>query len=124
MTPDERAALAANDAFYAAFAGRDLAAMDALWAQALAVTCIHPGWHVLVGREAVLASWRAILANPDQPRIVSGGADARQIGEAVLVVCRELVAGNPLVATNVFVREEGIWKLAHHHGGAVAGFGG
>ena len=112
--------LAANASFYAAFAAKDLEAMDRLWAQRVPVTCIHPGWNVLAGREAVMASWRAILSNPEQPRIVGGGASVQLLGDVAIVTCRELVAGNPLAATNVFVREDGAWRLLHHHAGPVA----
>lgn len=116
---DEDGVLAANAAFYAAFNGRDMAAMDALWSADEAVSCIHPGWNVLSGREAVLGSWRGILANPEQPRIVAGGAEVHIGGELAVIVCRELVAGSPLAATNVFLREDGGWKLLHHQSGPV-----
>jgi ketosteroid isomerase-like protein len=116
---NEQAILAANAAFYAAFVARDGEAMAALWASQTPVTCIHPGWSVLHGRDAVLASWQGILANPEQPRIVAGGAEARILGDMGVVLCRELVAGNPLMATNVFVREDSGWKLVHHQSGPV-----
>ena len=38
------AVLFTNEAFYRAFADRDLAAMDGLWSRHGSVTCIHPGW--------------------------------------------------------------------------------
>ena len=41
------AVLFANDAFYLAFATRDLSAMEALWAKACPVACIHLGDSVL-----------------------------------------------------------------------------
>lgn len=111
--------LAANEAFYQAFNQKDAGAMDALWAASDAVSCIHPGWNVLQGREAVLESWRSILGNSAQPRIVTGGAQATFYGQTAIVICRELVAGSPLVATNVFVLEDGAWKLCHHQSGPV-----
>ncbi len=110
---------AANEAFYVAFAGRDVGAMDVVWSRAFPVSCIHPGWNVLSGREAVMESWEAILSNPTQPRIVAGGAQVQIVGEVAIVTCRELVAGNPLAATNVFVREGGRWRLVHHQAGPV-----
>ena len=109
----------ANEAFYAAFAGRDVGAMDVVWARAHPVTCIHPGWNVLSGREAVMESWEAILSNPEQPRIVAGGAQVQILGEVAIVTCREWVAGNPLAATNVFVREADRWRIVHHQAGPV-----
>lgn len=116
----EGAALAANEAFYRALGAADAGAMEAMWARRAPVTCLHPGWTLLSGREAVLASWAGILANPNQPRIVGGGASVTLLGgDAALVLCREVVSGAALYATNVFVREDGAWRLAHHHSGPV-----
>jgi hypothetical protein len=112
--------LRANDAFYRAFNQKDTAAMDGAWSLREDVVCIHPGWNVLRGRAAVLASWKSILGNPDQARIVVGGAEVTLLEGVALVVCRELVAGSPLAATNVFVIEDGAWKLLHHQSGPVA----
>ena len=118
---DERstAVLAANEAFYRAFNQKDAGLMELVWAESEQVTCIHPGWNVLQGREAVLESWRAILSNPEQPRIVTGGATASFFGEVAVVISRELVAGSPLVATNLFVQEGESWRLLHHQSGPV-----
>jgi hypothetical protein len=116
--------LAANEAFYRAFNQKDGDAMDALWSGREGVGCIHPGWNVLEGREAVVASWRSILANPEQPRIVVGGARVALLGDVAVVVCRELVAGSPLAATNIFVREGDAWLLLHHQSGPVFTAGG
>src|SRR5262245_24619647 len=88
MSPDEEAVLAANAAFYRAFATRDVAAMEALWARATPVACIHPGWQVLNGRENVMASWRGILAGVP-PAIQCAQAVARVAGSAAFVVCTE-----------------------------------
>ena len=41
---DDEAVLFANEAFYRAFADRDVEAMDEVWAQGVPVACIHPGW--------------------------------------------------------------------------------
>jgi ketosteroid isomerase-like protein len=118
--PRDEAVLAANEAFYRAFNQKDVEAMDSVWARLDNVGCIHPGWNLIRGREAVLESWRSILTNPNQPRIVIGGAGVLYAGDAALVLCRELVGGSPLAATNVFVAQEGGWKLVHHQSGPVA----
>ena len=114
------AVLEANDAFYRAFNQKNFEAMDRLWARSIPVACVHPGWNILLGREAVMESWRGILANPGQPKIVNGGAEARLIGEVAYVTCRELVGGSPLAATNLFVLEDGEWRMVHHHSSGVA----
>jgi ketosteroid isomerase-like protein len=115
----EQSVLDANETFYRAFAERDIGLIDTLWARDVHVTCIHPGWNLLSGREEVMASWEAILQNPGQARVVAGGAEAEVLGHAAVVVCREFVAGTALIATNVFVREEGQWRLQHHHSSPV-----
>jgi ketosteroid isomerase-like protein len=119
QTEDDAAIVAANDAFYRAFALRDVEAMDAVWARAHPVACIHPGWGSLSGRRLVMKSWRRILANPESPRVSCHRARVHQLGDAAFVTCFESVQGALLVATNVFVREDGAWRLAHHQAGPV-----
>jgi ketosteroid isomerase-like protein len=120
MPSDEEEVLAANEAFYTAFATRDLAAMDALWAQGTRVVCIHPGWQTLSGRGAVMASWRGILENPAAPEIACTQPTAHVLGDAAFVVCTERLPDAQLIATNVFTREGGRWRMVHHHAGPVA----
>ena len=115
--PEHAAVLFANDAFYLAFANRDLAAMDDVWARETPVTCIHPGWGPLAGRDTVMESWQAILAGPSAPNIACQNAEARVLGEFACVICHEVLDQGFLVATNIFVRERGQWKIIHHQAG-------
>jgi hypothetical protein len=120
VSPEEITVLDANSAFYSAFARRDLTAMEGLWATGTPVACIHPGWDVLRGREAVMESWKSLLEG-DAPAISSGAASAHVVGDFAWVVCRERIAGAPaVVATNVFVREHGAWRICLHQAGLVA----
>ena len=112
--------LAANEAFYTAFAARDVDAMEALWSQQAPVACIHPGWQPLHGRDSVLASWRDIMSSPTSPPIRCCDPVAHMLGAAAVVICTERFPGAELVATNVFVEENGAWKLVHHQAGGVA----
>jgi ketosteroid isomerase-like protein len=116
----EQEVLAANQAFYDAFATRNIAVMGSLWAEHAPVTCIHPGWQPLRGREAVLASWRNILEGPNPPAIRCTAPSVHLLGESAFVICTERLPDAELVATNVFAREAGAWKLVHHHAGGVA----
>jgi ketosteroid isomerase-like protein len=120
MPDREQDVLEANEAFYRAFNQKDAEAMERAWSASESITCIHPGWNLLRGREDVLDSWRTILSNAGQPRIVTGGAGVTFLGDTALVLCRELVAGSALVATNVFVLEDDAWRLLHHQSGPVA----
>ncbi len=115
---DEEAVLAANREFYRAFAERDFAAMDALWARETPVACIHPGWDVLLGREPVMESWGAILGGPGAPQIRCEAPQVFVLGEGAFVICREVLGEQGrLIATNVFAREDGVWRMVHHQAG-------
>ncbi len=128
---DRRAVLEANRAFYEAFNDRDVEAMADLWLRSDEVTCIHPHRNVTRGHAEVQRTWRAILTNPDQPKIVFAAEDAQVVGDIGIVAGREVVAGVPIVATNIYQRcdradlsdnadtPEQTWLLIHHHGSPV-----
>ena len=117
---DSDAVLAANLEFYRAFTTRDLAAMESLWARRSPVACIHPGWPPLTERDGILESWQRILANPDAPRIACYDEQVLLFGDTALVICEEELEGGTLIASNLFVREDGAWKLAHHQASQLA----
>lgn len=112
--------LAANRAFYEAFNRRDLVAMDGLWARDHPVACIHPGWTPLADRIAVMGSWREILSNPASPLIRHRDERVLLYGDVAAVLCLEVIGQSVLAATNLFVREGGGWRLAHHQASPVA----
>ncbi len=114
------ALLQANAAFYAAFAAADSEAMAALWSDRAPVSVIHPGMRPIVGHAAVLGSWRAILDGSESCDIACRDPEARVYGAAGLVLCHENVAGNELAASNVFVRQDGVWRMVHHQAAPAA----
>ena len=101
MADDESAVLAANSAFYTAFAAADIKAMEAIWARQDAVACIHPGWGLLAGRDEVIESWGRIFDNAP-PDIICHDARAFLLGDTAYVVCLELMPQGVLIATNLF----------------------
>lgn len=111
---DEAGILAANSAFYSAFADGDFAAMDTLWARKAPIACIHPGWPPMQGREKVISAWRGILQNPPLPAIRPLREHVMMLGDVGVVIGLELIGDVTLVATNIFVREDGAWKMVHH----------
>lgn len=115
--PDTDAVLFANEAFYQAFAERNVQAMEDMWSQIAPVSCIHPGWGAIFGRDEVMQSWIAIIANDDAPPMLCHGAQASVYGDTASVVCLEELGENILIATNIFVREGHIWKIVHHQAG-------
>lgn len=115
--PDREAVLFANDAFYAAFAAGDIAAMRAVWAEDAPVSCIHPGWAALTTRQDVLKSWQRILRSP--PTIACHAPEVFFHGNTATVLCFEEISGSYLLATNVFVRQDKRWLMVHHHAGVT-----
>jgi len=112
------AVLFANGAFYLAFSTRDVKAMAEAWAEGHEISCIHPGWAILYGREAVLKSWQGILRNPNAPKVKAHNERVDMLGEAAVVTCIEELNGRQfLAATNVFVKAGSAWRLVHHQAG-------
>jgi len=125
MTPDDESAELeeANARFYRAFEALDLAEMDAVWAHGEHVRCIHPGWAMLEGWEAVRQSWEAIFKDSREMRFSLGDVQARAAGDLGWVTCSEnilsQVRGNiavtTLLATNLFERRGRDWRMVLHH---------
>lgn len=114
---DHAALLFANETFYRAFAARDLSMMGAVWAEREPVTCLHPGWPPVEGRDAVLQSWHAILSGPASPDIECLHARAGIHKDTGIVICYERIGRDYLVATNIFIRNGGGWLIVHHQSG-------
>lgn len=111
----------AEAAFYRAFERRDLDAMMAVWADEATVVCVHPGGPMLIGREAVRASWEQILGGGG-----SVGFTVQEVrretrdGLAVHVVQEHIRAGDerpgpPVLATNVYRLTDRGWRMILHH---------
>ncbi|MDE1148534.1 MAG: nuclear transport factor 2 family protein [Azospirillaceae bacterium] len=111
---DIQGVLAANRRFYRAFAERDVADMEKLWAKECEVRCVHPGWPALSGREQVMRSWRELLSNPGAPGVRHQGEQVSVFGDLGWVVCEEFVAETALVVTNMFMRGGDGWRMVHH----------
>jgi ketosteroid isomerase-like protein len=113
------AVLAANLEFYRAFTNQDTEAMDAVWAKRATVLCTHPGWLPVAGRNAVMASWRDILGHPEAPAVMCHDDQAFLYGEIAVVLCEEELPGGRLAATNIFLKEDGHWRMVHHHASPI-----
>jgi ketosteroid isomerase-like protein len=117
----------ANAAFYRAFESLDLAEMDAVWAHDAHVRCVHPGWPLLCGWEAVRESWERIFASTEEMRFTLSGVTANVVGDVAWVTCTEnilsevgeRVAVTAILATNLFERSAAGWRLIHHHASHV-----
>ena len=123
MSPEETEVALANRAFYDALGARDLAAMDVLWSHGPA-TCVHPGWHRLDGWSEIRRSWQNIFANSRPWNVSCEDVRVRVAGDVAVVACVEVILpfgaeassdAARMQATNVFARENGAWRMVHHH---------
>jgi ketosteroid isomerase-like protein len=119
---NEVAVLEANRDFYQAFSDGDFDAMNRLWAERAPVACMHPGLPAIVGRAAVLGSWKRILEDVEGWEMSCRGARVHVLGGAAFVTCFEASGDRPahLAATNVFVLEDGRWRMVHHQAGTLS----
>ncbi|HEV8441455.1 MAG TPA: nuclear transport factor 2 family protein [Methylomirabilota bacterium] len=125
MTPDDDAAEVedANARFYRAFESLDIVQMDRVWSHGDHVRCIHPGWCLLSGWDAVRQSWEAIFRGSREMRFSISDVDVHVEGSVAWVTCTEnilshargQIAVTALLATNVFERMSGEWLMTHHH---------
>lgn len=121
-TKAEVEVLLANERFYKAFSDGDFEAMSELWAHGVPVVCFHPTAPLLVGREAVLQSWRQLLRGVSSFALRCEDAVITVVNDTAILTCYEAAGDEPahLAATNVFVLEEGQWKMVHHHAGPLS----
>jgi len=126
---------AANAAFYAAFESADLDAMSALWLDDPEAMCVHPGALPVRGKPAIGRSWALIMANTPYIQFFLTDVSTSVLGRVASVTCTENVLtaadsadnereagafnGAKAVATNVFVRTPGGWRLWIHHASPV-----
>jgi len=110
--------LSANRSFYRAVVEGDLTGLDELLSRKAPCAVIHPGWPATHGREEVLETWLGIFEGGGPPKL---RCDDERVGflgpDVAFVICGEQLEDASLVATNLFVLEDGAWKLAHHQAG-------
>jgi ketosteroid isomerase-like protein len=122
----------ANARFYRAFETLDIAEMDGVWAHGEHVKCVHPGWPLLSGWDAVRESWARIFDNTAEMRFTLSNVQAMAGGDLAWVSCTENILSEvngrlsvtAILATNLFERDGAGWRLVHHHASHVLGGGG
>jgi len=116
----------AESAFYSAFEMNDMSLMATLMAD-INVTCIHPNALPIIGRAAVLSSWKAILSSVSEavfyPKLLHSSVEGNEVGNiAIHVVAERIAADNQadtesslVIATNVYIKQENGWRMLSHH---------
>jgi ketosteroid isomerase-like protein len=112
-----------NERFYHALESLDIETMEEVWAHDHGVACVHPGWEIRVGWDAVRGSFVQIFANTTWMRVTATATRIDIIGDVALVSCAENITGKSgedvnlavAQATNIFHRTAAGFKLIHHH---------
>ena len=80
-------------------------------------------WSRCAGRRSVMDSWRIILSQMESIDITVERVHTRVHNEVAFVTCEEHVDAGERVgivaATNVFEKQDGQWRIVHHHGSHV-----
>ena len=124
MTPEEEKVLEANKNFYSALQSLSLEEMESVWLTEEWVKCLHPGWEMLEGWEAVRESWQQIFETTKFMRITMGVQSVRVEKAMAWVCCTEKISSAAegrfetayVQSTNIYKLHNGAWFLVHHHG--------
>ena len=119
----------ANQLFYRAFETLDIDQMSGVWDDQYEVTCVHPGWPLIQGRDEVIHSWASIFNNTMVMQFTITETSVHIDGDWASVVCteslRSVVDGRvneaKVEATNIFSKHGDRWMIVHHHGSPVMG---
>ncbi|MBI5431785.1 MAG: nuclear transport factor 2 family protein [Planctomycetes bacterium] len=121
----------ANRDFYRSFERLDLAAMRAVWLDDERIQCIHPGAEALIGPARVHAAWETIFRSTTWIRFELADVAVQVFGELAWVTVLERIHSKAddqspetlvaeALATNLFARKDGAWKLLLHHASPLA----
>ncbi len=113
------ALLNANIAYYDAINTADIDALRLMFSPTYPVSCIHSGAHPVFGLELIVATYERMFEHPGLPRLLVKEPLAQIYGECGVVVCQIDLSQMLLTGSNIFMLEDGIWKIVHHHTGLI-----
>ena len=116
-----------NQRFYEAFESLDITRMESIWVREDYIKCVHPGWALLSGWDAVMESWRRIFENTERMRFTLTNVETRIQGSLAWVTLYENLASRlqgeasaaVVLATNIYEQRADGWFMIHHHGSPV-----
>jgi len=119
--------LEVNSRFYKALGTRDLELMGTVFVHDDRAGCMHPGWVMLKGWEAIRQSWENVFDPEDQLGIKLHNLTVDIEGDAAWVTCiqeltyikRDPVMMNVSVSTNIFEKNESGWLMVIHQASPI-----
>lgn len=124
---DREEVLKINGRFYEALATRDLQLMDTVWIKDSRAGCVHPGWIMLQGWQAIRQTWEDVFDPNDHLDIKLSNINVEVKGDVAWVTCvqeliylkRDPVMMNVSQSTNIFERRESGWLMVLHHASPI-----
>ena len=124
---DREDVLRVNQRFYEALGKRDLELMSTVWVKDERAGCVHPGWIMLQGWEAIRQSWENVFDPGDQLNIRLSNVNVEVRGDVAWVTCiqeliyirRDPVMVNVSQSTNIFERHGDTWLMIIHHASPI-----
>jgi len=117
-----------NKKFYEALSKADIDLMDSIWVKDERAKCIHPGWPLLKGWDAIRKSWEDIFVAGGISGVRISDVNIRLTDEVCWVTCiehvshviKDTIAINLIQATNLFEHnEKNEWNLILHHASSI-----
>ncbi len=116
-----------NETFYKALGTRNLELMDQVWVKDSRAGCVHPGWIMISGWQAIRQSWENVFDPNDQVDIRLSSITVEIKGEVAWVTCiqqliyinRDPIGINMSQSTNIFERHDSGWLMILHHASPV-----
>ena len=126
-TSDYEEVIKVNERFYKALGTRDLEMMNTVWVKDSRAGCVHPGWIMLRGWQAIRQSWENVFDPRDQVNIGLSDISVEIKGDIAWLTCiqeltyinRDPIMVNVSQSTNIFERRDAIWLMVLHHASPI-----
>ena len=123
MSYEKDEIIKANRKFYDARNRYDIDLIEQIWLTDGRAKCVHAGWPIIFGWEAIKESWKTIFETGGFDRVDISDFFVEVKGDSAWLNCVERATyslDNRRVvvlaqATNIFEHADGQWKMALHH---------
>lgn len=124
---DHEEVIKVNERFYKALGTRDVELMDTVWIRDSRAGCVHPGWVMLQGWQAIRQSWENVFDPRDQVDIKLSNISVEVKGDVAWLTCiqeltyinRDPIMMNVSQSTNIFERRGSGWLMILHHASPI-----
>jgi len=119
--------LAANKRFYEALESGNMELMEEVWVKDSRAKCVHPGWPMLWGWEAIKQSWINIFRSGGPTEIKISNVSVEVSEKLAWVTCIEHIGhavGDQIrtalaQTTNIYEKHGSQWLIIQHHASVI-----